>query len=100
VSHEHWCEIGQHEWECDGTQAVRVWAGETEPTPCEAVPDNGIELVSCPEHLEEDRRRFAAGKDLAEVLQAYQDIIWQPEDTPEYKEAIRMLRAFIEGRAS
>ena len=78
--------------------AVRVWAGETEPTPCEAVPDNGIELVSCPEHLEEDRRRFAAGKDLAEVLQAYQDIIWQPEDTPEYKEAIRMLRSFITGQ--
>ena len=97
MSHKHWCDIGYHEWECDGTQAVRVWAGETKPTPCEPMPDNGIELVSCPKHLEEDRRRFAEMKDLAEVLQTYQDLIWQPEDSPEYKEAIRMLRAFITG---
>lgn len=30
MNHKHWCEIGKHEWECDGTQAVRVWAGETQ----------------------------------------------------------------------
>jgi len=32
---------------------------------------------------------------VAEVLQAYQDIIWQPEDTPEYRDAIRQLKLFI-----
>ena len=98
MSHKHWCEIGQHEWECEGTQAVRVWAGETQPTPCESVPDNGIELVSCPEHLEEDRRRFAAGQEVEDVLKIYHAIIREPDDSPAFKEAMRLLAGHILGK--
>ena len=98
MSHKHWCEIGQHEWACDGTLAVRVWAGETQPTLCESVPDNGIELVSCPEHLEEDRRRFAAGQEVEDVLKIYHAIICEPDDSPAFKEAMRLLAGYILGK--
>jgi hypothetical protein len=98
MTHKHWCEIGKHEWECDGTQAVRVWAGETEPTPCGIPPDDGIELVSCPEHLEEERRRFPTGREAEDVLKIYHAIVCEPDDSPAFKEAMRILAEYIFGK--
>lgn len=51
MSHKHWCEITGHEWECDGTQAVRL--GDIHPSPCDTVSIDGIEMVPCPKHLPE-----------------------------------------------
>lgn len=96
MSHKHWCEIGSHEWDCDGTQAVRVWAGETHPTPCEVLPD-GIEAVSCPAHLEADRRIFMSALTNPELRTLFEAICTSAEGTPEYEEAISKLMTFLRG---
>lgn len=96
MSHKHWCEIGKHEWECDGTQAVRIWAGETHPTLCQPLPD-GIEAVSCPAHLEEDRRLFLVALNNPELRNLFEAICASSEDTSEYEEAISKLMNFLRG---
>ena len=77
---------------------MRVWAGETQPSPCEAVPDNGIELVSCPAHLAQDIENYRTGQEVDDVLQIYDAIIRHPDDSPEFKEAMRLLSVYILGR--
>ena len=98
MTHKHWCEIGQHEWDCDGTLAIRTWAGMTEPSPCTPMPDDGIELVTCPDHREEERRRFPAGQEAADVLKIYDALICAPDNSPEFKEAMRILAEYIFGK--
>ena len=98
MTHKHWCEIGKHEWDCDGTQAIRTWAGMTEPTPCVAMPDNGIELVTCPEHREEERRNFPTGQEAADVLKIYDALICASDNSSEFKEAMRILSEYILGK--
>jgi hypothetical protein len=58
MSHKHWCDITGHEWECDGTHAVRL--GDIHPSPCRSAGIDGIEMVPCPEHLPEVQRSFEA----------------------------------------
>jgi len=63
MSHRHFCNFAGHEWECEGT-ALRLLAGDTSPSVCmcftHGVPiedgdhsDCSIELLACPEHLDE-----------------------------------------------
>jgi len=66
MSHRHFCHVAGHYWECEG-KALR--GAEREPTVCVCAPcgrplegfDHSackdiIELVACPEHMEEERR--------------------------------------------
>jgi hypothetical protein len=66
MSHQHYCHVAGHYWQCEG-KALR--GGGTEPTVCVCAPcgrplegyDHSrckdiIELVACPEHIEEERR--------------------------------------------
>jgi hypothetical protein len=66
MPHVHYCDIGGHEWECQG-KALRPDAGDTEPSVCMCmncgVPmERGdhsncpVELLTCPAHLEELER--------------------------------------------
>jgi hypothetical protein len=67
VSHQHFCHVAGHYWQCEGT-ALR--GGDTEPSVCVCVcgrPLEGfdhsgcqenVELLACPEHGEEQRRRM------------------------------------------
>jgi|ERR1035437_1312037 hypothetical protein len=64
MSHRHFCEFAGHEWECEGT-AVRLFAPEASVCMCmdHGVPmEEGdhsacsIELISCPEHRDEQMR--------------------------------------------
>jgi len=69
VSHRHFCCVAGHYWQCEGT-AMR--GGDTEPSVCVCVcglPLEGfdhsgchdpIELLACPEHMEEGRRSIEA----------------------------------------
>jgi hypothetical protein len=98
MTHKHWCEIGLHEWDCDGTNAIRIWAGETEPSPCTPPPDDGIEMVTCPEHREEERRRMPTGQEAADILKIYDALIGAPDDSIEFEEAMRVLREYILGK--
>jgi hypothetical protein len=98
MTHKHWCEIGLHEWDCDGTNAIRIWAGETEPSPCTPPPDDGVEMVTCPEHREEERRRMPTGQDAADILKIYDALIGAPDDSIEFEEAMRVLREYILGK--
>lgn len=68
LSHRHFCDVAGHWWECEG-KAPRL--GDKEPSAC--VCDachapleqgdhsrwkNRVELVACPEHRDEERRRM------------------------------------------
>ena len=67
MSHEHFCYVAGHYWQCEGT-ALR--GGDTEPSVCVCVcglPLEGfdhsgchdpVELLACPEHREEGRQRM------------------------------------------
>ena len=68
MSHQHFCHVAGHYWECNGTALRR---GEAEPSVCVCVPcgrplegvdhtgcNGPAELLACPEHQEEDRRRM------------------------------------------
>ena len=68
MSHEHFCDVAGHWWKCSGT-ALRP--GDTEPSICLCIGcrlplEQGdhsrckkrVELVACPEHLNEERRRM------------------------------------------
>jgi hypothetical protein len=72
MSHRHFCDVAGHWWECNGT-ALRP--GDTEPSVCRCrgcrlpLEDGGharcknrVELVACPEHREEERRRMEDAK--------------------------------------
>jgi len=98
MTHKHWCEIGLHEWDCDGTNAIRIWAGETEPSPCTPPPDDGVEMVTCPDHREEERRRMPTGQEAADILKIYDALIGAPDDSIEFEEAMRVLREYILGK--
>jgi hypothetical protein len=67
VSHQHFCYVAGHYWQCEGT-ALR--GGDAEPSVCVCVcglPLEGfdhsgchdpVELLACPEHWEEGRQRI------------------------------------------
>ena len=73
MSHKHWCEITGHEWECDGTQAVRL--GDIYPSPCGPLSIDGIEMVPCPKHLPEVQRRFEAAMRDPHIAELYGRVI-------------------------
>ena len=65
--HIHFCDVAGHEWECEGT-ALRPLAGDTEASVCMCIrhrtpmeegnhSECSIELLACPEHREEQRRK-------------------------------------------
>jgi len=72
VTHEHFCYVAGHYWQCGGT-ALR--GGDTEPSACMCVcglPLEGfdhsgcndpVELLACPEHREEARQMEEARKE-------------------------------------
>jgi hypothetical protein len=83
VSHQHWCEVTGHEWECEGT-ALRPLTGDTEPSICmcdtchvpmEEGDHSGcmIELLACPEHMDEQLRAMQERFDNAEATEAQED---------------------------
>jgi len=64
MSHQHYCDVAGHSWECEG-KALR--GADTEPTVCICLPcesplegfdhsgcDDPIELLACPEHRRAD----------------------------------------------
>ena len=72
MGHRHFCDFAGHWWDCNGT-ALR--SGETEPSVCLCVAcgrplegfehgecDAPVELVVCPEHRDEERRRMEEAK--------------------------------------
>ena len=66
MDHQHFCYVAGHYWQCEGT-ALR--GGDTEPSVCvcvcglplEGLDHSGchenVELLACPEHRKEGRRR-------------------------------------------
>ena len=67
MSHKHFCDVAGHWWECNG-KAMR--SGDAEPSICMCLPcgrpvegydhsrcNGPVELLACPEHREEERRR-------------------------------------------
>lgn len=61
MPHQHFCEIGGHEWMCEG-RALRPFMGDTEPCVCMCMrcqlpmemvnhPECQVELVACSEHV-------------------------------------------------
>ena len=72
MSHQHFCDVMGHWFECDGKALRR---GDTEPSVCLChechlpLEDGGhthcknrVELVACPEHRDEERRRIEEGR--------------------------------------
>jgi len=68
MSHRHFCDFAGHEWECEGT-ASRPFTGDMEPTTCMCLTHHtpmdigdhsqcSIELLACPAHSEEQRRKM------------------------------------------
>jgi hypothetical protein len=66
MSHRHFCDVAGHRWECNG-KAMR--SGDAEPSICMCIPcglplegfdhsgcHGPVELLACPEHMEEERR--------------------------------------------
>jgi hypothetical protein len=67
MSHQHFCDVAGHWWQCEGT-ALRL--GDTVPSVCACLPcglplegfdhsecHDPVELIACPEHQDEERRR-------------------------------------------
>lgn len=99
MAHVHWCDLGGHEWVCDG-QALRPDAGDLVPSPCVCfkceLPMNEadhascpIELIVCPEHMQEQHDleaeadaflRTPTGQYMASLF-AKRDSL--PKDSPE-----------------
>ena len=74
MSHQHFCDVGEHCWECDG-RALR--SDDTEPSICICLPcgvplegfdhsncGNPVELVACPQHHEEALRRLEMAREI------------------------------------
>jgi len=68
LSHRHFCDVEGHYWDCEGT-AVRQLAGDSEPSVCMCIrhrvpmevgdhSECSIELLACPAHREEQRRKM------------------------------------------
>lgn len=68
MSHRHFCDVAGHYWECEG-RALR--AGDSEPSICICLPcglplegfdhsgcADPVELLACPDHMEEERQRM------------------------------------------
>jgi len=68
MSHKHFCHVEGHWWACEG---MTLRPGDTEPSLCMCLPcgmplegfdhsrcPDPVELVACPEHREEERRRM------------------------------------------
>jgi hypothetical protein len=79
MSHQHFCHVAGHYWECEGT-ALR--GGDAEPTVCVCSPcglplegfdhsgcNDPVELLACPEHMEEFRQRSGVSAAPAEAEQ-------------------------------
>ena len=73
MSHQHFCDVAEHYWDCDG-KALR--ADDTEPSTCICLPcglplegfdhsqcGNSVELLACPAHREEALRRLEVAKE-------------------------------------
>ena len=113
MSHQHFCHVAGHYWDCEG-KALR--GGDAEPTvwvcsPCGRLLEgfdhsgckNIIELVACPEHKNEERRSIeefrrrsgvsAAGPEGADTAPAEGEEVESPAETaPE--EAARPFERF------
>ncbi len=72
MSHRHFCDVAGHYWECPG-KALR--GGDAEPSVCICLPcgrplegydhsgcNDPVELLACPEHIEEERRSIAEAR--------------------------------------
>jgi len=72
MRHRHFCDVAGHWFECDGKALRR---GDIEPSVCmcdtcglpleegdHSQCQNLVELVACPEHRDEERRRMEEGK--------------------------------------
>ena len=72
MSHRHFCDVAGHYWECRG-KALR--GGDAEPSVCICLPcgrplegydhsgcNDPVELLACPEHIEEERRSIAEAR--------------------------------------
>jgi hypothetical protein len=72
MSHRHFCHVAGHWWECNGS-ALR--SGDTEPSVCICLPcgrplegydhsgcNDPVELLACPEHVEEERREVGEAR--------------------------------------
>jgi hypothetical protein len=104
MSHKHFCHVTSHWFECTGKVLRR---GDTEPSVCicdacglpleegdHSQCQTLVELVSCLEHRDEDRRSIVA----AEIKQAaagqeaaYAELVKATEGTPEYYQALEGL---------
>ena len=74
MSHQHFCDVGEHYWQCQG-KTVR--ADDTEPSTCICLPcgrplegfdhslcDGPVELLACPDHHEEALRSLKVARDI------------------------------------
>jgi hypothetical protein len=72
MSHRHFCDVAGHYWECPG-KALR--GGDSEPSVCISLPcgrplegydhsgcNDPVELLACPEHIEEERQSIAEAR--------------------------------------
>ena len=72
MSHQHFCHIAGHYWDCDG-KVLRP--ADTEPSTCICLPcglpvegfdhtkcGDAVELLACPKHREEALRRLAVAR--------------------------------------
>ena len=80
MSHRHFCDVAGHWFECDG-KALRH--GDTEPSVClcygcraplehgdHSRCKNRVELVACPDHRDEERRRMEEARKKHELRAA------------------------------
>jgi len=87
MPHFHFCDLGGHEWKCDG-KALPPDVGNTGPSVCMCmrcqIPmEDGdhsecpIELVACPEHRESQQRPSLRGESnmFADALQTLLDSV-------------------------
>jgi hypothetical protein len=101
MSHKHFCHVMNHWFDCTGKVLRR---GDTKPSTCfcdtcglpleegdHSQCQTLVELVSCLEHRDEDRRSIVA----AEIKQAaagqeaaYAELVKATEGTPEYYQAL------------
>lgn len=104
MSHLHFCDVTGHEWQCEG-KAFRPFAGGTEPSVCMCkfceVPmeqgdhsDCPIELLACPEHLEEQQERMLeAERQLAES--GFEEKWRQIDTMPDGAERNALIKEFM-----
>ena len=106
--HQHFCNVYGHKWDCYGT-AVRPLTGDTEPSVCMCIrhrvpmevgdhSECSIELLACPEHREEQRRKMEeASKAEANVPQGWEALFRPrtPAEELKFEEEHRFLEEVV-----